>query len=233
MRFTGNETVDLIVTSPPYNVNMNYDEYNDDRTPEEYRELLTNVFIECKRVLKPAGRIAVNVANIGRKPYHKLENQVHNILTNLNFGCRGEIIWNKSKGKSGSSTAWGSWKSPSNPCLRDQHEYILLYSKNHNWKRETDGNETISKEEFMRNTKSVWNINPVSSENHPAVFPKEIPRRLIQSHTYENETVLDPFCGSGTTCVVAKQLDRDYIGYDTSEEYVELTRDKLENLEKE
>lgn len=143
---------------------------------------------------------------------------------------RGEIIWDK--GNSGVSTAWGSWKSASNPVLRDIHEYILVFQKG-SFKREKKGKEdTISKEEFLEYTKSIWSFKPESAKKvgHPAPFPIELPKRCIQLYSFKEDIVLDPFCGSGTTCLAAKRLGRYYIGYEIRKEYCEIAECRLKEI---
>ena len=217
------ESVHLIVTSPPYNVGM---EYEDVLEFDEYRGFLKRVWKECYRALVEGGRICVNVAGIGRQPYLPL--QVFLTIDLLDIGClmRGMILWHKNAGRR--STAWGSWLSASNPVLNDSHEYILVFSKGSFHRKET-GESTITRDEFLCNVNTLWNISPESAKKigHPAPFPVELPRRLIQLYTYQNDVVLDPFMGSGTTAVVAKELGRQYIGYDTNQEYVELSNQRL------
>jgi site-specific DNA-methyltransferase (adenine-specific) len=220
-------SVHLCITSPPYNVGKVYDE---DYTLEDYLKLLHNVWKEIKRVLVPGGRISINVANLGRKPYIPLHTFIINDLLNLGFLMRGEIIWDKSA-SAGSSTAWGSWKSPSNPTLRDVHEYILIFSKGQYKREKIEGREnTITREEFLENTKSVWTFPTVSAKKigHPAPFPIELPFRLIQLYSYKDEIVLDPFMGSGQTAIAALKAGRQFIGYETEKEYVDLANKRIE-----
>jgi site-specific DNA-methyltransferase (adenine-specific) len=220
-------SIHLMVTSPPYNVTKEYDE---DLTLKEYLELLKQVFSETFRVLVPGGRICINVANLGRKPYIPLTSFINQIMINIGFLMRGEIIWNKAA-SSGGSCAWGSWKSPSNPSLRDVHEYILIFSK-FKYARKIKKKITISKNEFLEFTKSIWTFNTESAKKvgHPAPFPVELPYRLIQLYTYKGDVVLDPFCGSGTTCIAAKKTERYYIGYDINKEYIKLAKKRIKNF---
>ena len=224
--------IQLVVTSPPYNASKVYD---DDLSLKEYLDLLQDVFSECYRVLSPGGRMVVNVANLGRKPYIPLSTYINNIMLNLGFLMRGEIIWDKSA-SAGSSCAWGSFQSASNPCLRDIHEYLLVFSKG-DYKLPRTKNErangridTIEKQEFIDHTKSIWRFptERASRVNHPAPFPVELPRRCIEMYTFTGDVVLDPFNGSGTTCVAAKQTGRSYIGVDLSDEYCQIAHERLE-----
>ena len=218
-------SVHLMVTSPPYNVGKDYDQ---DMTLSEYRDMLCKVWQETYRVLVPGGRACVNVANLGRKPYIPLSHMISTDMNEMGYKMRGEIIWNKGA-SAGSSCAWGSWKSPSNPVLRDVHEYILIFSKGRYDRPKNGSPPTISRDDFMNNTKSVWEFNAESAKRvkHPAPFPVELPSRLIQLYTYAEDCVLDPFMGSGTTAVAAVKDGRHYVGYDTSEEYVGIARDRI------
>lgn len=224
-------SVHLVVTSPPYNVGKEYDK---DLDLNEYREFLKRVFREVKRVLVPGGRLCINIANLGRKPYLPLHAYIIQDMLDLGFLMRGEIIWNKAGGGS-PSTAWGSWLSAKNPTLRDQHEYILVFSKDTFTRQNPFGRKsTISREEFLEFTKSVWTFPAVSAKEigHPAPFPVELPYRLIQLYTFEGEVVLDPFMGSGQTAIAALKSKRFYVGYEIVPEYVELAQKRIKAFEK-
>ena len=215
----------LMVTSPPYNVGKDYD---DDLSMDDYLDLLSNVLSETHRVLVDGGRACVNIANIGRKPYIPLHAYIIQIASEIGFYMRGEIIWDK--GMSGSSTAWGSWMSPSNPTLRDTHEYILVFQKPPFGRKRIEGHEpTISRDDFLEHTKSMWTFPPTSAKRaqHPAPFPVELPRRLIDLYTFSNEVVLDPFMGSGATAIAAVELGRSFVGYEISPDYVAIARARL------
>jgi site-specific DNA-methyltransferase (adenine-specific) len=219
-------SIHLMVTSPPYNVGKEYDE---DFTLEEYLQFLKRVWREVHRVLVPGGRVCINIANLGRKPYIPLHAFIVKDMLDLGFLMRGEIIWNKASSSS-PSTAWGSWLSPANPTLRDIHEYILVFSKGM-FRRNTNNRKksSISKEEFLQFTKSVWTFEAVSAQKvgHPAPFPVELPYRLIQLYTYEGEVILDPFIGSGQTAIAAIKTNRHYVGYDIDESYVKLAQERI------
>jgi DNA modification methylase len=225
-------SVHLMVTSPPYNVGKEYDR---DITLEEYLDFLHRVWREVHRVLVPGGRACVNIANLGRKPYIPLHSYIVRNMAEIGFLMRGEIIWDKGASAS-ASTAWGSWRSPANPTLRDVHEYILIFSKagfsrqNHDQRR-----STISREEFLELTKSVWTFPAVSAKSigHPAPFPVELPHRLIQLYTYEGEVVLDPFMGSGSTAIAALQGRRHYLGYEIEPKYVRLAEKRITQFRRE
>ncbi len=221
-------SVHLMVTSPPYNVGKEYDE---NRTLDEYLAFLRRVWSETYRVLVPGGRACINVANLGRKPYIPLHLFIARDMVETGFLMRGEIIWDKAASAS-SSTAWGSWQSASNPTLRDIHEYILVFSKGDFRRKKLDGREnTIAKEQFLEYTKSVWTFASESARKigHPAPFPIELPFRCIQLYTFSNEIVLDPFMGSAQTALAALRAGRCFVGYETSEEYLKLARNRIEN----
>jgi site-specific DNA-methyltransferase (adenine-specific) len=219
-------SVHLMVTSPPYNVGKDYDE---NLTLDEYLAFLCRVWSETYRVLVPGGRACINVANLGRKPYIPLHLYIARDMINLGFLMRGEIIWDKATSAS-SSTAWGSWQSASNPTLRDTHEYILVFSKGNFRRQKMDGREdTITKEQFLEYTKSVWAFTAESAKKigHPAPFPVELPYRCIQLYTYSNEVVLDPFMGSGQTALAALKSGRSFVGYEVNEEYTALAEKRI------
>ena len=218
------DCVALMVTSPPYNVGKDYD---DDLALGDYLDLLRRVFTETYRVVEPGGRVAINVANLGRKPYLPLNHLVGVLLTEVGFLLRGEIIWRKAKA-AGGSTAWGSWQSAKNPTLRDVHEYVLVGSKS-SFRRERAGEDTISKDDFLEATMSVWDILPESARRvgHPAPFPTELPRRLIELYTFDGDLVLDPFLGSGSTAIAAVQSGRHYVGYETDAAYAALAEKRI------
>ena len=222
------DSIHLMVTSPPYNVGK---EYDDDLTLDEYLELLTTVFGEVHRKLVTGGRACINVANIGRKPYIPLHAMITEIMLDLGFLMRGEIIWDKSA-SGGGSCAWGSWMSASNPVLRDYHEYILVFSKDSYSKdKNQPKRDTIERDEFIEWTRSVWTFPAVNAKRigHPAPFPIELPHRLINLYSYEDDVVLDPFCGSGTTAIAAIQNNRNYICYDIKGEYIDLAKKRISN----
>ena len=225
MKAIPDNSLHLMITSPPYNVSKEYDE---DMSLEEYLQFLKNVFQETFRVLVYGGRACINVANLGRKPYIPLSGYISKMMIEIGYLMRGEIIWSKSAG-SGVSMAWGSFKSASNPVLRDTHEYILIFSKGSYRREGKDKENTITKEQFMEWTKSVWRMNPESAKKigHPAPFPVELPNRLIQLYSFKNNIILDPFMGSGSTAIAAITSDRKYIGYEIDEAYVQIAEERL------
>jgi site-specific DNA-methyltransferase (adenine-specific) len=217
--------IHLMVTSPPYNVTK---EYDDQLTLNEYRALLQRVFKETYRVLVDGGRACINVANLGRKPYIPLHSYLIQDMLDIGFQMRGEIIWNKGSSAS-PSTAWGSWRSASNPTLRDVHEYILVFSKGNYTRYKGEKENTIGRDQFLEYTKSVWTFPAERAKKvgHPAPFPLELPRRLIELYTFKGDIVLDPFCGGGSSCIAAVVSGRKYVGYEIKEQYVELTERRI------
>ncbi len=234
MSMIPDNSLHLMVTSPPYNVSKEYDE---DLSLKEYLDMLKKVFTETYRVLVNGGRACINVANLGRKPYIPLSDYISQMMIQIGFNMRGEIIWNKAASAS-PSTAWGSWMSASNPILRDIHEYILVFSKgDYKRERKRDEKETkqnsISKENFMEWTKSIWTFNAESARRvgHPAPFPIDLPYRLIQLYSFKTDIILDPFMGSGTTGIAALKSDRKFVGFEIIQEYIDLTNKRIAPFE--
>lgn len=225
MKELPNNSIHLMITSPPYNVSKEYDE---DLSLQEYLKILENSFKETYRVLINGGRACINVANLGRKPYIPLSDYISKMMLDIGFNMRGEIIWNKAASSS-PSTAWGSWLSAANPILRDIHEYILVFSKGDYNRIGKGKHNTITKEQFMDWTKSIWTMNAESARRigHPAPFPEELPNRLIQLYSFKNDIILDPFMGSGTTAVSAIKSERNFVGYDISQEYIDLAEKRI------
>lgn len=217
-------SVGLAFTSPPYNVGKDYD---DDMDMQSYLNLIRDVAKEVYRVLLPGGRFVVNIANIGRRPYIPLHAEFYRIHSEIGFLPMGEIIWQKAKGASG-SCAWGSWMSAKAPRLRDIHEYLLVFAKEE-YGRPDKGKSTITRDEFMQSTLSIWSIPPESAKRvgHPAPFPVELASRVIKLYSYMDDIVLDPFNGSGSTCVAAKVNGRHYVGYDISEGYCQIAETRI------
>ena len=235
-------SVALVVTSPPYFAGKQYEEELErEGVPSsylEYLEMLTDVFAECVRKLEPGGRIAVNVANLGRKPYRSLSSDVIRILEHdLGLLLRGELVWQKAEGATG-SCAWGSFRSAANPVLRDITERVIIASKGRfdrarsSKQRATEGlphEDTLMTDDFLSMTLDVWGIQSESAQRvgHPAPFPVELPDQLIRLYTYKDDLVLDPFVGSGSALVAAALLGRRYIGYDLDPAYLDIARRRV------
>ncbi|MEA4908742.1 MAG: site-specific DNA-methyltransferase [Chloroflexi bacterium] len=220
-------SVALAFTSPPYNVGKDYD---DNLSLEEYLGLIRRVAAEVYRVLMPGGRYVINIANLGRKPYIPASAFYYQIHGEVGFLPMGEIIWQKGKGANG-NCAWGSWMSARSPRLRDLHEYLLVFAKEH-FQRPDPGRSDISREEFMEATLSIWHIAPASARKyaHPAPFPLELAERVIKLYSYVGDVILDPFAGSGTACVAARASGRHYVGFDIVPDYCQLAEKRLAEL---
>jgi site-specific DNA-methyltransferase (adenine-specific) len=235
-------SVALVVTSPPYFAGKDYElELSAAHIPATYLEylaMLRDVFAECLRVLEPGGRLCVNVANLGRKPYRSLAGDVTTILQDeLAMLLRGEVVWVKAKGAAG-SCAFGSYMKASNPVLRDLSERVVIASKGRfdraipakqRAEMGLPNESTITKEEFLSSTLDVWEIRPERARRvgHPAPFPVALPERFIRLYTYRGDVVLDPFLGSGSTAVAAVANDRRYVGYDTDADYVAIAEARV------
>ena len=236
-------SIGLIVTSPPYFAGKAYEEaLGEGHIPSDYvdyLQMLRDVFAECRRVLEPGGRIAVNVANLGRKPFRSLAADVTSILQDdLRMLLRGEIVWLKQRGSSG-SCAWGSFRSASNPVLRDTTERLIIASKgrfDRAWtpkqraQRRMAHESTMTSDEFMEATIDVWEIAPESATrvNHPAPFPVALVERCIDLYSFSGDIVLDPFMGSGTTAVAARLTGRSFVGYEMDPSYVDIAHQRIE-----
>ncbi len=242
MTAVADASVALVVTSPPYFAGKQYEEeLGRDGVPASYGDylgLLQGVFAECVRTLEPGGRIAVNVANLGRRPYRSLAADVIRILQDdLGLLLRGEVVWRKGEGATG-SCAWGSYRSPANPVLRDLTERVVIASKGRFDRarsaavRQREGlphEPTATVDEFLAATLDVWELPPESARRvgHPAPFSVELPERLIHLYTYRDDLVLDPFMGSGSALVAAVRTGRRYVGYDLDPAYVAIARQRV------
>lgn len=220
-------SIALAFTSPPYCVGKAYDK---DVSLKEHLTLIANVGHEVFRCLIPGGRYVINVVGVGRKPYIPMQALFQFLHCEIGFLPAGEIIWEK--GQRTASCAWGSWCSAKAPRLRDIHEYLLVFVKDF-FSRPDKGVSDINKENFVTNTLSVWKVKPESARRigHPAPFPLELAKRVISLYSYVGDAVLDPFAGSGTTLVAAKEMGRTYVGYEIEPKYCEIAKERLENIQ--
>lgn len=246
MGMLNSNSVALVATSPPYFAGKEYEaspgEGDVPATYDEYLDLLRDVFGECRRVLEPGGRIAVNVANLGRRPYRSLSGDVARILEDLGFLLRGEVVWWKGRA-AGGSCAWGTFQRPTNPVLRDVTERIVIASKGRfdraiapreRHARGLPSITTISRDEFLEATTDLWEIPPESATRvgHPAPFPIEIPMRLINLYTFEDDLVLDPFMGSGSTAIAAIRSRRHFVGFENDPGYWRRAYERIDDERK-
>ena len=231
------EYIDLVVTSPPYNVDLGnnrfhknpYDLYRDNREHSEYIEWLKTVFAEVQRVLKHGGRVAINVGDgkNGAIPTHA--DVIQFMTKDLGYLPMATLIWNKNQ--TSPRTAWGSWMSPSCPSFPMPFEYVLIFAKGTTKKPGDKKKITVTKEEFVTNSLALWTISPESRQKkfgHHAMFPVELPHRLIQQLSYRDDVVLDIFAGVGTTAIAAKRLGRRFICFELSPEYCKTATQRLE-----
>ena len=220
--------IDIVLTSPPYNFGINYENTNDVNIWEDYFNKLFNIFRECVRVLKDSGRIIINVQPMFSDyiPTHHL---ISNFFLKEGLIWKGEIIWEKNNYNCKYCT-WGSWKSPSSPYLKYSWEFVEIFCKNSLKKEGDKNNIDIDSEGFKKWVYGKWSIAPernMKKYKHDAMFPEELVKRLLKLFSYKNDIVLDPFNGAGTTTKVAKQLNRKFIGIDISEEYCKTAEDRL------
>ncbi len=237
MKDLPDNSVDLMITSPPYNATKRYD---DNLSLKEYLGFIEEVLKEVFRVLKTGGIVAFNIANVGRKPYLPLDCFTIQIFHKIGYDIIQEYCWNKAA-SSGGSCAWGSWMSASNPSLRDVHEYIIIAGKKTNDvdmcfpvddlneipKKIDNRSFTLNPTDFYTN---IWSFNTESAKrvNHPAPFPVELPYRIIRMYSKKGALVLDPFMGSGSVAIAALIAGRNYVGYDLDPEYIKIANERIE-----
>ena len=237
LRQIPDNSINLMVTSPPYNASRPYDIYNDNINFSDYIGCLNKIWQECIRILAPDGKLVINIADQYSRTkeyglrfclanhYHILkffENKLYHYDT---------IIWQKNRFSNitGGKPLFGSYPYPTNFLFLSNYEYILVFKKQgkRQINREIKEKSRVLKKEFFEYTKGVWIFNGESSSNHPAIFPEELPKRCIKLLSFYQDIVIDPFCGIGTTCLVAKQLGRKFIGCDISQEYVNIANKRL------
>ena len=222
-----NNCIDLIFTSPPYNFGVEYDNDSDIVTWDHYFSQLFEIFEECIRVIKYGGRILINIQPLF-SDYVPTHHIIGEFFREKKMIWRGEIIWDKNYNPN--FTAWGSWKSPANPYLKYTWEYIEIFCKGTLQKEGDSSKIDIDVQSFMKWTHAKWVVSPeraMKRFDHPAMFPEELVARALKLFSFQDDMILDPFVGSGTTCVVAKQTDRRFLGIDISEKYCTTAKDRL------
>lgn len=218
MQSLEDESIDLVVTSPPYNVGKSYEIGT---SKDEYSNLVNNTCTEFKRVLKPDGRLCINVpvtmnSKVSPGVTQFVMYEWETAMMNAGINIRDVITWNQSN--SANDTSWGSWRSASSPWIRHQCEFIIV-GYNEQWKKLNKGESDMSGAEFMNWCIDHWDMPCARSPFHPAVFPKELPKRCIKLFSYVGDTILDPFVGSGTVMEVGRDLGRNVIGIDRDKGY--------------
>ena len=223
-------SIDLIITSPPYNFGHTYaqDPHDDTHEWNKYFDQLLLVWKECERVLKPGGRMAVNVQPLFSDyvPTHHIISQQ---LARLGLLWKAEFLWEKNN-YNAKFTAWGSWKSPSMPYIKYTWEFIEVFDKETHKKTGRREDMDITSEEFKEWVLGKWTFASeirMKDYEHPAMFPEELPRRLMKLFSYKNDIVLDPFNGAGTTSLVAWKQGRRFVGIDISEQYCNMALKRL------
>ena len=222
-------SIDLIITSPPYNVDINYNSTDDKISYQSYLSFTEKWIQKCFLLAKRDGRFCLNIPLDKNKGGHQsVYADITTIAKKVGWNYFTTIIWNE--GNISRRTAWGSWLSPSAPYVIAPVEMIVVFYKDV-WKKEIQGTSDISKSDFMNWTNGLWTFNGESKKRigHPAPFPLELPKRCIQLFSYVQNTILDPFLGSGTTLVACQNLDRKGIGTDIDEVYCELARKRILN----
>ena len=223
-------SIDLIITSPPYNIGINYDAYNDCKSWEEYLVWCEEWLTECYRVLKDDGRICINHYLNFQDRWKKVSRfplfDIQNIENKIGFNVHKLCLWEDNTRKK--FTAWGSYLSASAPYINTPYEGILISYKNQ-WKKINKGTSTISKELFMEGVGGIWKLGTTRGKTK-CCFPDKLPDMCINLLSYKNDVVLDPFVGSGTTAKVAKKLNRNYIGFEISENYCNIANEQIESI---
>ncbi len=223
--------IDLVFTSPPYNFGLDYEANNDAEQWAAYFRKLFGVLDECIRVLKHGGRIAINVQPL-YSDYVPSHHIISGHMMKRSMIWKGEILWEKNNYNC-KYTAWGSWKSPSSPYLKYSWEFIEVFCKGTLKKAGLKADADISGDDFKKWVYGKWSIAPerkMKEYDHPAMFPEELARRVLQLFSFAGDTILDPFAGVGTTCLVAKKTGRSYLGIDTSDSYCNMARQRIDEI---
>lgn len=218
-------SIDLVITSPPYNLDMDYDIYKDDKSYLDYLNFLYSCFKSVYDVMKTDGRACINIADLknGSIPLHY---DMFNIMRKIGFKPYTTIVWYRKQ--IANRLSWGSFASPSQPSFPTPFEFIEVFYKSDKKHAGDKGCISITEDEFKNNSIPLWEFNPETRKlEHPCPFPEELPYRCIQHFSYIGDTVFDPFCGVGTTCVVAKRLGRKYFGCDISQKYIDKALERI------
>lgn len=231
-------SIDLVVTSPPFNVNLGnnkynknpYDLYQDNKEHRDFIGWLESVFSAIYPKLKSSGRIAINIGDRknGRIATHS--DIIHFMTHKIGYLMFGQIIWEK--GHIGNRTSWGSWCSPSCPSFPTPYEYILIFAKD-SLTLSSSGETDLQKQEFIDWSLAIWNIQPETNMKrigHPAMYPVDLPIRLTKMLSWKNSVVLDPFNGAGSTALACLATNRKYIGIEISKIYCDITRNRINRL---
>lgn len=229
-KFVEKDSVDLIVTSPPYNVDIKYNSHNDRMSYDDYLGFTKEWLSKCYSFLKDDGRFCLNIPLDKSKGGHQsVCADITTIAKQVGWKYHSTIIWNE--GNISRRTAWGSWLSARAPYVIAPVEVIVILYKNQWRKVSGSGKSDITKREFMEWTNGVWNFSGESKKKigHPTPFPVELPRRCIKLFSFVGDTVLDPFLGSGTTLIACVQTGRKGIGVEIDKNYCEIAKQRLVN----
>lgn len=229
-------SIDLIITSPPYNLGIKYDSYDDNKEKSDYEQFINEVADNLYRIIKPDGRVCINIPCDGNMKVNG-ENQkcdisfmIKKIFCDKGFIYRDKFYWDKEHLKN--RQAWGSFESASSPNILLPFEEIIVFYKEKRIKEKSQNNvNEMINGDFIEYTNGHWKIKPYTiKEGCPVPFPQEIPKRLIQLYSFRGDIVLDPFSGNGTTCIVAKKLGRNFIGIELSKKYYDFSIYKMNKL---
>jgi len=232
------ESIDIVITSPPYNVDLGnnkyhkrpYDLYNDNREHHEYIAWLKEIFAETYRLLPRGGRVCINIGD-SKNGAVPTSSDVIQFMKEIGYIPYTHIIWDKMQIRN--RAAWGSFCSPAAPSFPTPFEHILVFAKETR-KLQKRGDSDLTKEEFIEFSIALWRFPPETRQKqfgHPAMFPEELPYRLIKMLSWIGDTVLDMFAGAGTTLVVAEKLRRKWIGIELSPAYCAVTKKRIAELQ--
>ena len=232
------ESMDIVITSPPYNVDLGnnkyhknpYDLYNDNKEHKDYISWLEKIFTDVYRILIKSGRVCINIGD-GKNGAITTHSDIINFMIKIGYIPLTTIIWDKNQ--IGSRTAWGSFQSPSCPSFPTQFEYILVFCKESK-KLLTKGETDLTKQEFINWSMALWKFAPETNQKnigHNAMFPIELPKRLLKMFSWVNSIVYDPFMGAGTTAIACKILNRNYIGSEISPQYCKIAEERIKNTQ--